>query len=91
MTDKAEGLEEYREEIRQIDEQITKLFVRRMETAGKVADYKKNHDLPVLDSAVERRKLNEITEMVPEDLKDYARQLYTTVFALSRDYQTRRI
>ena len=91
MENNREGLEEYREEIRKIDEQITKLFAKRMDTAGKVADYKKAHDLPVLDSAVERRKLNEITDMVPKELKEYVRQLYATIFSLSRSYQDSRI
>ena len=90
-TNRVSVLGNCREEIRQIDRQITELFTKRMETAGKIADLKKAHDMPVLDQELERRKMNEIADLVPDEFKDYTRQLYATIFSLSRGYQNSRI
>ena len=50
-------LEHLREEIRAVDEEMAALFVRRMETARKIAAYKRAHKLPVEDRAQEARVL----------------------------------
>ena len=44
-----------REKIDSIDEQLVRLFAERMETAAKIAEYKKEHGIPVLD----RKRENE--------------------------------
>lgn len=80
-------MEKNREAIRKIDEEMTQLFCRRMEEAGQIAAWKKEHNKPVLDVQVERRKLHEISDMAPEELKEYVIQLYTMIFELSRAYQ----
>ena len=48
-------LHEIREEIRQIDEEMAELFVRRMEAVRKVAACKNQRGLPVLDREQESR------------------------------------
>lgn len=49
-----EDLNQLRAEIDQIDDQMAELFCRRMRTVGKVALYKKEHGLPVLDAQREQ-------------------------------------
>lgn len=44
-------LEKYRDEITAIDGEMAELFEKRMSAVHKVADYKKERGLPVLDSA----------------------------------------
>ena len=80
-------LEKYRNEISEIDEELTKLFVRRMDTVGLIAEYKAAHGIPVLNTAVEREKLRHITESVPEEYEEYAASLYSLIFELSRSRQ----
>ena len=46
-------LEEARREINEVDAQMAELFVRRMRAAEKVAEYKKEHAIPILDVARE--------------------------------------
>ena len=46
-------LDDYREEIDRIDEQIIELFGRRMEVARRIGEYKKENGLNILDSARE--------------------------------------
>ena len=47
-------LNELRNEINSIDEEILDLFLRRMDIASQVADYKKAHDLPIYQPQRER-------------------------------------
>ena len=82
-------LSDYRVQIDRIDHQLVDLFTQRMETAAGIAAYKKEHGLPVLDPARERRKLQEVVAQAPEGVKDYAASLYTLLFELSRGYQNR--
>lgn len=82
-------LNEYREKIDRIDDEMVRLFVERMEVAAGIAAYKKENSLPVLDMRREREKLLKIAEKTPEGLRDYAVSLYSLIFELSRSCQTR--
>ena len=82
-------LSDYRTEIDRIDRQLTQLFAQRMEVSAGIGAYKKEHGLPVLDPARERKKLLDIAEQTPEELKEYAVSLYSLLFELSRSYQNR--
>ena len=78
---------ECRKEIDGIDERLTELFVRRMDVAGEIAEYKKEHGLPVLDAGRERDKLSAILSQTPENMSEYVSLLYQMIFELSRSYQ----
>ena len=82
---------DYRKQIDRIDEQLVKLFAERMEVAGRLAEYKKENSLPVLDVRREREKLHSVSEQSPEELRDYTELLYSLIFELSRSYQNRLI
>lgn len=82
-------LSDYREKIDAIDAQLVELFKQRMDTSAEIAEYKKAHGLKVLDSSRERKKLNEIASMVPEEFSEYVSSLYSLMFELSRSYQNR--
>ena len=55
-------LDQLRNNIDEIDEQILDLFMKRMELCKGVADYKKKHDLPVFQGGREQQPVN---SMVP--------------------------
>lgn len=80
-------LDDLRNEIDLIDDQLIALFVKRMNAALKVAKVKKENDLPVLSSKREQEILAKVTEKVGDDLDVYGRILYNTIFDLSRSYQ----
>ena len=84
-------LTKLREEINEIDEQIVELFKKRMAIAAGVAEYKKEHGLPVLDAARERALLERISEMAGEEFDGYARTLYHTMMDVSKAYQQTRL
>ena len=82
-------LKDYRKEIDSIDSQLIRLFSQRMETAAGIAQYKKDHGMPVLDQSREQQKLLAVAEAAPEAIRDYTLSLYSLLFDLSRSYQTR--
>lgn len=82
-------LNDYREKIDSIDEQLVKLFSERMEIAGQIAQYKKENNKPILDVERERQKLLAVSGEAGEEMSAYAVSLYSLIFELSRSYQTR--
>ncbi len=80
-----------RKDINGIDEQIIELFKRRMTVASNVAEYKREHSLPVLDASRERALLTRISELAGDEFELYALTLYYTMLDVSRAYQHRRL
>ena len=83
-------LKELRNEIDQIDDQLVKLFCQRMNVAAKVADFKREHNMPILVPARERQILADVAEKAGEEMGNYTRVLYSMLFELSRSYQSKR-
>lgn len=82
-------LSELREQINEIDDEICRLFVKRMDVSLNVAKYKQASGLPVLDAARERQVLEKVSERVGDRYESYARILYQSIIDLSRSYQQR--
>ena len=83
-------LNELRNEIDSIDNELVSLFARRMAISGQVADYKREHGLPILVPAREREILQKVADMAGPEMGNYARVLYSMIFELSRNYQSKR-
>ena len=79
---------DYRKQIDEIDDQMVELFARRMAVASEIARYKQEKGLPVLDAGRERAKLNDVCAKAPAELRDYTSVLYSSLFELSRSYQS---
>ncbi len=85
------NLEELRLKIDEIDDGIVKLIEQRMDVAAEIAEYKKQNNLPVLNSKREREKLADITDKSREDMQEYMKVLYSMIFDISRSYQKKLI
>ena len=83
------NLEECRKEIDSIDKELVALFVRRMNVAKDVAEYKRATGKAVYDSERERQLLEKVEENAGEEFGDYARRLYSSILELSRNYQSK--
>ncbi len=81
----------YREQIDDIDSQISNLISQRMEIVGKVAKYKKDNNLPILDSDRERTLIEKNASRVPEDFRPYLKTLYSVITDISKSYQSKLI
>ena len=83
-------LEDLRKEINEIDDEILKLFLKRMETASKVADYKRENNLSTLQKCREREILKRVSEKSGTEMADYSRMLFSCLMDLSKSYQNKR-
>ncbi len=83
-------LEEARRIINEVDDEMARLFVRRMEAAAMVAEYKKEHGLPILDAAREEQVIRRGAERVEDgELRAYYVNFIQNNMAVSRAYQHR--
>ena len=79
-------LNEIRNKIDAVDDQLLQLFLERMQLAEEVAAYKQAHNLPILNKARERAVLAKVMEAAG-DKERYAYHLYSTLFELARSRQ----
>ena len=82
------SLEQLREKIDKIDDQMLRLFEERMDIAAEVAAYKQANGLPILDRKRETEKLQSISGKVRPEIEPLAHTLYDTMFELSRSHQS---
>lgn len=83
----SKNIKSLRAKIDQIDSGLVKLFAERMEIAKNIGYYKLESGLPIYDPVREKEKLQTILEYTGQDMRDYIRDLYETVFRVSKDYQ----
>ena len=79
-------LKELRVEIDKIDEELVKLFVRRMEISEEVAEYKRENDLPILNKSREREVLD-LAASRSGKYEQYTYQLFNNLMELSKARQ----
>ena len=80
-------MESIRNDINGIDDELVKLFVKRMEASEKMAEVKRENGRPVQDPARERSILSKVAQTVGPDLENEARLFFTTLMSMSRGRQ----
>jgi len=80
-------LTDYRKEIDSIDDDICRLFTKRMKVVNEIGEYKREHDIPVNSGSREREVLTHISKQLPADLEDFGRVLYRSIFDVSKAYE----
>ena len=82
------NLDEARDEIRQVDEQIAALFVRRMDAVREVAAYKRERGLPIEDKEQEARVIEQRGALVEDDeLRSFYVQFLQDTMDVSKRWQ----
>lgn len=84
------NLNECRQEIDKINDEILQLFLKRMEISTLVADYKRENNLPIMQPEREREILDNIAKKAGDELSSYATTLFSDIMTLSRAYQSER-
>ena len=85
-------LDDCRAEIDRLDREICSLYERRMQVAARVADYKAEHGLPVLQPEREEAVLRKAESRIADPtLRPGARRLFEALMAVSRELQTVRM
>ena len=82
-------LEALRKEINAIDEKLVSLFCERMHVAAKIAEYKKENGLPVLDKKREEELYAKVSLLAEDGFSGDVKNLYEKITELSRAYQER--
>lgn len=83
-------LQQARDEIRAADEEMAKLFLRRMAAVSEVAAYKKERGLPIFDAAQEERVLRSRSALIEDDeLRSFYVQFLQHTMDVSKQYQHR--
>ena len=84
----ARDIKESRAEIDALNRELVEKFCRRMDVAADVADYKREHGLPVYDRTREREILADMAELAGEDYRYYAKIFFTVMMDLSKARQS---
>lgn len=83
-------LEKARQTIDKIDQEMACLFEKRLDAVHVIAEYKKEHGIPVEDAAREYVVLrNNAAHIVNEDYRALYANFLRAVMDLSKDYQHR--
>ncbi len=81
-------LEEARKSINEIDKEMAALFVKRMEAAKLISEYKMERGLPILDQSRENALIAKNSEYVEDEtLRSYYVNFLKETMGISRKYQ----
>lgn len=84
-------LTDLRNEIDNIDGEILRLFLRRMDICRQVADYKKENNLPVMQGGREAQVIERIRDMSPEGIENGSEALFATIMDISKCLQEKEL
>lgn len=89
MNDK---LKNARKNINEIDRQMAELFVKRMEASKEVAEFKKEHGMPIFDSAREEEVIRNNSNLIENDeIRGYYTNFLRNTMQTSKNYQRKLI
>ena len=80
-------IQDYRAKIDEVDSELVRLYGERMEITREIGRYKREHNLPVLDTERERNLLNRVGEMAGEENENGVRALFGFLMSQSRTGQ----
>lgn len=81
------NLEAYRNEIDEIDNELIKLFEKRMDIVKKVAQYKLENNIEILNDEREKKILEKIKNKSSEEYEKHVKQLFVNIMDISKQYQ----
>ena len=80
-------LDEIRQKINDVDERICALLVERFDLVKEVAKAKKECGAQVENKDREREVIERIRQEMPDELKDYAEEVFRLLIEESKDLQ----
>ena len=82
-------LEKLRLDIDAIDVELLRLFSRRMEIVGRIAEYKRQAGVPVFDAEREKNIIAEIRKNANPAFEGETAEIFKALMEVSRWYQSR--
>ena len=89
MEKNKESLESLREQIDIADDKVLAALAERMMVAKKIGQFKKESGGAVMDADREAQKLVALQEKAEKILKPYVSRIYSVLFEVSRDLQSK--
>ncbi len=84
------GIDELRDRIEEIDNEMVRLFEKRMDCAGEIAAFKKEKGLPIYDAGREKVLLERNAAKIKNpDYEPYYRDFLISMMDISKKYQHR--
>lgn len=83
----SDELNSLRRDIDAVDDELIRLFKRRMEISAKISGCKRASGMPTLDAGRERKLLARIAELSGDEFAEYSGSVYRAILAASRSYQ----
>ena len=80
-------IKQLRNEIDEVDSDLLKLFLRRMELSRQIALWKKEEGKAIFDPVREEEKLKAIAEASGDEMQEYSARLWAEIMRLSKKYQ----
>ena len=81
-------LKEFRDKIDEVDDKMVMLFEERMEIVHKIADYKEQNGIAILDISREREVIERgIDKLKNKDLADLSQKFFAHLMDLSKEEQ----
>ena len=80
-------LEQYREEIEKIDEQLFNLLAKRMNVSMRIGEYKKENNLPIFDAKREEELKEKNLLLVEVKYRHACNEVFELILKLSKDFQ----
>ncbi|MFL2097584.1 chorismate mutase [Marinilactibacillus psychrotolerans] len=83
-------LEQYRQGIDAIDQDLTRLFEARLKTVLKVGEYKKEHNLPVLDASREQEVIaKNVNRLEDKQFEEELTKFFQSMMDITKETQTK--
>lgn len=85
-------LENLRKNINDIDKKLTDIFEKRMKTVLKIAQYKKENKLPILNQNRENEVIkNNLNYLKDDEFKEGLEEFFKQIMSISREYQSKKL
>lgn len=83
------SIDKIRKEIDIIDDEIARLYIKRMAAAKEIGIEKAIKNIAPENTLREKSIISRVIKDMPEDIKLYAKRVYNTLFSTSKAYQSR--
>ena len=83
-------MEDLRKQLDEIDQEMRKLFEKRLDVVTKIGQYKKTNDLPILDKSREKEIITKGIKCIKNKAyKQYYKDFLNFMFTISKDLQSK--
>lgn len=87
-----DNLDCYRSQVDEIDKQMINLFEERMNMVLKIAEYKKNNNLPIFHKDREKEVIEKnVNRLQNKELEKYTAKFIQDLMNVSKEYQYEKI